>query len=213
MLQDRIPENIFIINNDMWWSKDDIGAYDYLVRTNSEFIPTILPYLTTTSVAVQAGGHCGWMIRELEKVFKTIYTFEPDPVEFLCLTLNCNSSNIHKLQACVGNEHKLVNLFRHEGQSGANYVSGQGQIPMFLIDDLALQECSFIQLDLEGFEYFGLLGAEQTILKHKPLICIERYWNTRFGVSAQTIDQFFDKINYSLVARLGESDHIYKARA
>jgi len=37
MLQDKIPENIFIINNDMWWSKDDIGAYDYLVRTNSEF--------------------------------------------------------------------------------------------------------------------------------------------------------------------------------
>jgi len=208
--ESKIPEDIFLINEDMWWSKDDVGAYDYLVNTNKDFIERIRYHLTGNTVAIQAGGHCGWMIRELNKQFDYIYTFEPNYLEFTALCMNLPYPNVFKFNACVGNERKMVDMAKHAGQSGANFVSGQGNIPILLIDDLNVDCCNFIQLDLEGYEYYALLGAKNTIEKYKPVLCIERYWNDRFNISAQTIDNLLQSWGYQLVERLGESDHIYK---
>jgi hypothetical protein len=123
--------------------------------------------------------------------------------------MNCPEPNIFKFNACIGMEHKLVEMAQHVGQSGANFVQGEGRIPMLLIDDLNLDKCDFIQLDLEGYEYYAMIGATNTIEKSKPLLCIERYWNDRFGVTNQEIDGLLNSWGYQLVIIIG-SDHIYK---
>lgn len=43
-----------------------------------------------------------------------------------------------------------------------------------LLDSLGLNKVDFIKMDIEGYEYPALVGATQTILKWKPIICIEQ---------------------------------------
>jgi FkbM family methyltransferase len=206
----KLDPNICIIE-DMWWSMDDLPAYPYLLKTNKDFISKITPHLKGTDTAVQAGGHCGWMVRELNKEFKDLYIFEPNNTMFTCLCLNLPGDNIFKFQACVGNEHKLVGMDVQPKAAGAGFINGIGRIPMLKIDDLNLEHCDFIQLDLEGFEYNALLGAENTISKFRPLLCLERYWGYRYGSTEVNFSSFLTKYGYKEVAALGESDHIYKS--
>ena len=72
----------------------------------------------------------------------------------------------------------------------------------FKIDDLELDRCDLIQLDTEGYEYFGLLGAEATISKFKPVISIEWHepWAQRYGVKFEMIQAFLDRYGYKHVA-------------
>lgn len=43
-----------------------------------------------------------------------------------------------------------------------------------MIDDLDLESCDLIQLDVEGYEHEVLTGAIKTIEKFKPTISVER---------------------------------------
>lgn len=216
----QINSNIYYIEeSNLWWSKNDIGSYDYLKKTNNNYMNIIFPHLNKTNVAIQAGGHCGWMVKEFKKYFKTIYTFEPNNLEFLCLCMNLPEENIFKIQACIGNDHQLVKMRQHPWGSGANHIEGVGNVPTLKIDDLNLYACDFIQLDLEGYEYFALLGALETIKRCKPLICIERSWYFRYGVTNEMLDNLFKSLGYIFIKKVGEeingevvgdTDYLYK---
>ena len=47
---------------------------------------------------------------------------------------------------------------------------GTGAIPVLSIDQLGLNNCDLIHLDIEGGEYDALMGAEHTIKRFGPLI-------------------------------------------
>jgi len=207
---------IHFVNNDMWWSDEDPLGYEYQKTTNSYFLKPVLPYFKGDSVAIQAGGNCGWVTRELANYFQHVYTFEPDPLSFSCICLNLPQGNVHKFQACLGNEHKLVDMVKDHGKhgTGADYVkiseTSKTKIPVILIDDLNLDACDFIQLDLEGYEYFALLGAEKTINKFKPILWIERCWHHRFGITDEMFDDLlYNKWGYSYIGKFGKHDHVY----
>jgi FkbM family methyltransferase len=212
----------YIEENDLWWTKEDPDSYDYLKHTNSDMMSKITPYLKDKKVAIQAGAHCGFVIRELKKYFETIYTFEPNSSMFLCTCLNNPESNIYKLQACLGNEHKLVNMINFaELGAGADYVEqnivegtndlilAKGKIPMLMIDDLNLNQCDLIELDIEGFEYKALLGAKLTVEKFKPLLCLEKYWGYRAGVKEGEMEKLLNDWGYKEVDKM-LPDYIYK---
>lgn len=130
-------------------------------------------------VCVQAGGYCGIFPRLFSQMFDMVYTFEPDPDNFYCLTLNCQNVNIVKNQAALGNHHEMVNVVRRiDCNRGMNVVvPNQGNaavaIPTYRIDDLNLPHCDMIMLDVEGYEKFILRGAEETIAKFRPVVVVE----------------------------------------
>jgi FkbM family methyltransferase len=207
-------ENLFLINNDLWWSKEDIQAYDYLkVRMDAE-MKLINSFLNKKRVVVQAGGHCGFIPKLLKNDFETVYTFEPNASMFLALCLNVPDNNVFKFQACVGNEHKLVGLSNWvENSSGSGFINKTGNVPILKIDDLNLNICDFLMLDTEGYEYYALLGARQTIEKFKPLLCLERCWGLRTtGLDEAIIDNLLDSWGYKEVARSWESDRLYQVK-
>lgn len=188
-MEEKINPKIIFLNNDMWWSTEDLEGYDYLQKHNSDTVEKLLPLLKGTKVAVQAGGNCGFVIRQLKQIFETIYTFEPTPSCFLALCMNIPDENVFKIQACLGSEHKLVGMAQPRKLVSANYVSGEGIIPTFKIDDLKLTDCSLIQLDIEGFEHDALMGAVETITKFHPLLCIERRWGAERGFPEGILDK------------------------
>lgn len=151
-------------------------------------------------LCIQAGGNLGFFPIHYAKRFQTVVTFEPDPVNFFCLTRNATEANIIKLQAALGNGHDWVEVeVRDADHVGQNFIKpdGKGLIPQMRIDDLQYPSCDLIQLDLEGFELFALQGAEQTIKKHRPYLSIEFGIHAeKYGTSNEQIDELLRSWNY-----------------
>jgi FkbM family methyltransferase len=168
-----------------------------------------MTHVDSPGIMVQAGGNCGQYIRQFSQRFDTVYTFEPDPLNFLCLTLNCGN-NVIKTQACLGNDKNFVNINR-KSDAGAIHVDGPGNVPTVRIDDMDLPGCDLIQLDIEGYEYFALQGAVNTIEQYHPVIMVEWYepWAQRYGVDKTTFNKFFSDRGYQEIMH-EHSDTVYK---
>tara|TARA_B000000557_G_scaffold174219_1_gene141825 strand:+ start:679 stop:1419 length:741 start_codon:yes stop_codon:yes gene_type:complete len=61
-----------------------------------------------------------------------------------------------------------------------------------IVDDLKLKTVNFIKIDIEGFEYKALLGAQKTLKKYKPIIYIELQKHSL----ARNSDSLDDLYNY-----------------
>ena len=203
----------------LYWPKHDSGGWEtaHQYPVTQDYFDNLIKIVDDSSnqhqknsensrqVMVQAGGNCGQYVKQYAKYFKTVYTFEPDPLNFVCLTLN-SPDNVVKSQSCVGNEKKFIALepFKHPSHdyhNGGIHVSGQGTLPTTIIDELDLPACDLIQLDIEGYEYFALLGAIKTIEKYHPVIVVEWFeaWAARYGVTSDMFTQFFANLGYKQV--------------
>lgn len=165
------------------WPKTDSGAWDGpSMEWTRSHRDGYLKYCKKFDVVVQAGGNCGLYPALLSNHFSRVYAFEPDPLNFHCLVNNCQSPNIFKFNAALGDTNKMLFLYNgNEGNVGCHTVSDDGEkyplkmayIPTFTIDQLALDTCDLIQLDCEGYEPNVILGALETIEKFKPVISLE----------------------------------------
>ena len=67
-----------------------------------------------------------------------------------------------------------------------------------IVNDLELQSVDFIKIDIEGFEYKALLGANETLKKYKPIIYIElqRHSLARNDDSLDDLYKFLRDLGY-----------------
>lgn len=135
----------------------------------------VFPPVKEKIVAIQAGGAMGMWAKRMAQVFDYVYTFEPNPQSFYCLSCNCPEENIIKIQAALGGIPCLVKMAYHEAPNnyGAFMAHPGGHIPTLRIDDLGLDRLDLLMLDIEGHELQALLGAKLTIEKYMPVICLE----------------------------------------
>jgi FkbM family methyltransferase len=191
-------ENI-TIKEGWYWPTKDLKCWPWL--QNEKDLPReISNHVSQKRVAIQAGGNCGFYTKQYASLFKTVYTFEPDELNFRCLVLNLEGLNVYKQQACLSDEHKLMAITSSDKNIGAYAVNTkvQGVIPTFLIDDLALDVCDLIHLDIEGWEFPALKGAINTIKKCKPAIALE--WmdhGSKFGFPQAEIESWLNNLGYS----------------
>ena len=167
-------ENQIEFREGWWWPIYDHSCWKYLTKRKQ--VPTdISAHTVNKKVVVQAGGNAGMYVKFYQDIFETVYTFEPDPINFYCLVKN-TGNNVIKFQSCIGNTRGTVELSPislKRANTGGFFVNGQGKIPVLKIDDLGLDCCDLIHLDIEGFEGHALLGAEETIKKFHPIIAVE----------------------------------------
>ncbi len=153
-------------------------------------------------VAVQAGGNCGVWPKIMGERFETVYTFEADPVNFRCLCANAPAENIFKVNAALGFQRGCVDLARDPANIGAHYVHRSGAIPVLQIDDLCLDACDLIYLDIEGFELKALHGGAETITRHRPVIVVEdKGLSSRYGSPKGEIERWLQCFGYRVAAR------------
>lgn len=131
-------------------------------------------------VVVQAGGACGIWPAYLASRFETVLTFEPDPINFRCLTRNVrDETNVIAFQAALGDRCSAIGLENppsEVGNAGTWYVKpGKvGMIPMLPLDAVtACQAVDLMCLDVEGLETLVLKGATETIENNLPVIMLE----------------------------------------
>lgn len=195
-----------------WFPAYDARCWRFTFKQTSQFQAGVRA-CKKRDVAVQAGGNVGVWPDWLGRRFTRVYTFEPDPLNFRCLALNCRGENVVKFEAALGDTRETVKVrrgdWKGEPNCGGNAISGSGPIPVLRVDDLGLGACDFLQLDIEGYEIMALRGAQNTILEHKPVVMIEdKGHSKRFGVPSGEARAFLDGLGMVLKAHVGP-DYIY----
>ena len=182
------------------WPTKDTKCWPWL-NIEKDLPATISKYSKDKTVAIQAGGNCGFYTKMYADMFDTVYTFEPDAVNFYCLVMNLgNYPSVYKQQACLGDTHKPLGLSTSKKNVGAYAVTPevQGVIPTLMIDDLGLDKCDLIHLDIEGWEFPALRGATNTLKNCHPVVALE--WmdhGAKFGFPQDDIHQWMLDHGYS----------------
>lgn len=191
---------------DGWYCPPNMNSPAAYLRRSLE-LDQHIARLAKRRVCVQAGGHIGIYPRKLSDFFEHIYTFEPDWLNFQCLTINAARPNIYAARAALGETHGGVDLLLHGKNTGGHQIAktGPGPIPMLPIDSLPVDFCDAIFLDLEGYEIPALHGAHRTIERHHPLLVVEENKHgLHRGYERGAIERLLAPWKYRVIDRIGE---------
>lgn len=153
------------------------------------------------SVAVQAGANVGVFPLYLAQRFQFVHCYEPDPTTLDDLCENVPAylyeGKIVKHDCALGERpgRAYLRYCRRDGRPGhpgTHHVdySHRAGVPVNVetIDRLGLESCGLIYLDIEGFEFAALRGAEATLEKCRPVVGIELNKNLDFmGIAASDV--------------------------
>lgn len=163
--------------NGMKWPETDVDCMS-VTFSQVQDVDAAIGFCKKRYLVVQAGGNAGVWPLYLSERFGTVITFEPDPITYQCLEENCSGKmNVFPHWAALGNKRQKVSMDYPEGlrNMGAARVfpDERGTIRMLALDDRPFPTLDLLQLDTEGTEPLIILGALDTIRRHKPVIMLE----------------------------------------
>ena len=165
------------------------------------FIPIINTYVKPGTVAIDIGAHIGTHTINMAKAVQDgmIISFEPQQKIFRELVLNLklnNISNVIPARVALGNHNGMVkiNTIGSPNNEGGSFISNVGEpVRIMKLDDLHLENVSFIKIDAENTEEAVLDGAFNTIARNKPALLIEILGNHEKAAE--------DKINQGIIRK------------
>lgn len=167
---------MYKLRDDLMVPEHDEHCYQALID-QGDSVDRVLKHVKGRSLCVQAGGNFGVWPRKLAPLFESVYTFEPDALNFACLAWNTRDfENVYRFQAALRGAAGFVGLDmteRERHNAGAYQVVKSGRIPSMCIDDFHLRSCDLIYLDIEGSEPLALFGAQNTLRRFKPVLALE----------------------------------------
>ena len=193
------------------------GGYDIVKKYIS-----IFPHKNRTFIDI--GSHIGTTVIPFLKLYKDCIAYEPHHQNYKLLSKNINHNNLsHRViinNSCIGDKTVKGNMIYHEGNNSGCYYFKESleslesldnlneTILMNKLDDdpniISRNNIDFIKIDTEGFELNVLKGAEQTILRNKPLIEVEinGLSEKHYGIKSELVYDYL----YSLGAVLFDSN-------
>jgi FkbM family methyltransferase len=140
------------------------------------------------SNTIDLGANVGIFTKVLAECSKHVYALEPEPENFRQLQENMKSfDNVSLYNMAASNmtgteilHTSLINNGMHRLYQSALCFGGQ-QIPVktIRVDDLIMEQekvnekIDLIKMDVEGFEYFVIVGMFNLIKRDKPVIISE----------------------------------------
>lgn len=188
-----------------WWHPDFVGPMDTYER-RALALMAALAECKAFECVVQAGGHVGTVVKLLASYFKRVITFEPECRNFECLVANVShAEHVYPIRGALGGWRGSVGLALHSKGSGGHQTRGKGPVPCFRVDDLELESCDALFLDVEGTELHILYGARQTIVRHAPLIVVEENKQMlSVGYNYGDVEEYLKPFGYRVEMRIGE---------
>jgi FkbM family methyltransferase len=161
------------------WEKNDVAFVVDQLRSGGTFY--------------DIGANIGWY--SLNVALKTranVICFEPQPAR-LYQNLRLNRVEPTVVEVALGSEEGSVSMTSEH--KAANFVSSTGtvRVPLTTIDHLVfesnLSPPTLIKMDVEGYEYFVLRGAQRTLKTYHPIVLCEvnGLAESRFGVPDRTL--------------------------
>lgn len=135
---------------------------------------TAVSHTRQQRLALDCGAHAGIMSLRMSRDFDRVIAFEP--VHYRLLQDNLQHlDNVKVMPVCVSDAPGAVHMNLNRTNSGGNSICADGEYSTraIAIDSLTLRDVDFIKMDLEGWEYPALIGAEQTIMQNRPVLLLE----------------------------------------
>lgn len=217
-IEQRVWVQIDALGRKWSWDPNDDCCWPVVFDWASDLndLIALLPMRPYRS-CVQAGGNFGVWPWLLAQWYSQVYTFEPDPRCFKHLVANCaDRENVVFCQGALDEERRLIQMVHLAGEHrnlGAQFItSGSGSIiPTYRIDDLNLNDCDLIYLDIEGAELPALRSGVETIVRCKPVIVVEdKGLSEKFGYKKGDIGKWLSDFGYREIGQL-HRDVVYCA--
>ena len=193
------------------WPVRDKTCWRFMTVLAPDLPHRIAKFVQRRGTVIQAGGNCGVYVAQYATLFETVYTFEPDPINFHCLQQNVRDQHVHKIQACLGEAAGQAGMNTEGKNAGGYHInSNSGPLEMLTIDSLKLDNCNLIHLDIEGYELPALQGSVETIKIHHPVIALEYKDNQakRYNYSLDQLEAFLHAMDYKFVSQV-QDDRVY----
>jgi len=166
-----------------------------------------MKHVTTWRGAVECGAHVGEWSRELAKRFERVVAFEPRPETAECLRANLAAHpNATVVQCALGQVRGQAGITTHKGPISARLIDGDS-VEQRPLDDMhgmmELPDIDYLKVHVNGMEYQVLLGAEQTISTHRPVITVViKPVQADYGATPDDIFHFMERTGYRVASRL-----------
>lgn len=171
-------------------------------------------YVKPDSIAIDLGANVGQMTVALSKLCKTVYSVEADPyfTSILHKNLAINSAwNCQVLSVAAWDKtgellpypEPDLNKFKSLGSFGIVPTSNSKRfIHSLALDDLNLENVSFIKIDVQGSDLKAMQGLTKTIKRCKPAIIFEYEptFDDYFSINISDYEDFVKSIGYVLKA-------------
>jgi len=167
---------------------------DEVFWQGQEWIDAVLNLTEKRGVFLDIGANYGFVSAIMSDYFKEVLSFELIPSTYDCLEQNVKKyNNVHPYNFGLGHQEDIVLTMRRKKTAGHSQVINDEKIikqyknntipkkkrievreaKIKTLDSLNLDSIDLIKIDVEGFEEYVLQGAENTIKKLKPAICLE----------------------------------------
>jgi len=162
--------------HDRWVPDYETKLGDPFPYQHEKFLKATALQLKRRSLALDVGAHVGLWTEQLLERFHQVIAFEPDPEKHECFTLNIDSPRAILMRVALGNKHRRVSLNQKPGTSLKTHVNlkATGEVTMHRLDDLGIVGVDFLKIDVEGYDFFVVDGAEETIRRDLPVIIVEQ---------------------------------------
>ena len=202
---------------------------DVIIRQTKKFgahtrpeLNLVLDCLKTGDTVIDVGAHIGSFAIPIKNKVEdsgsvTAIEANPETYDLLIKNINDNNVSIDAIRKGVSNDtsQKLRIKYRNYEASGsaADYLVREEKstekdtilVDLMRLDDLNLDKCDFIKIDVEGMEIDVLQSSKNTIQKYKPLIYTEYvpFYITRAGHKVSEFHQFFKELEYDYFLNIG----------
>ena len=178
-----------------------------IIKTNKfwevDLFERFLPYLQDIKDIIDCGANLGSHSLMFHKYFpkSQIYSFEPSSTNYELLLSNTKKiDHIHTFKTALSSTRGTLRMeipFSWNRGSTTVTVSKSGElVQSSLLDDFALENISFIKIDVEGHELELIKGSLNTIINNRPIIWLEdftgdtkTFLETRLGYRTISFDE------------------------
>lgn len=127
----------------------------------------------------------------------------------------CPLENVNRVINNTGGMHVFTENDIKNNIRSANLTDKKIKNKINKLDNLEIDNFDIMLVDIEGFEYDFLLGAENKIKKNKPIIIIEIWGDTKrkyenMKETQEEVINYIKSFNYTLIKNIGD-DFIFES--
>ena len=164
--------------------------------------------------AIDIGAHIGFHSLYFSELFNTVHSFEANDQNYECLKYNTKlKTNINCYNFAIGemSSHGKIIIpwdfpIKENINSGMGYIVSGDDVEIHSLDSLKLDNISFIKIDVEGYEYFVLKGAMETLKNNKILLMFELNGHeSRYNITYDDINELLQSIGYKFINKIDQN--------
>jgi FkbM family methyltransferase len=177
--------------NNWWFPINDIGPSTWSECEWGEPILNTAMFSEISKVfdskprqhAIDIGANIGYVTSWLGKRWSSVTSFEPTPVTFDCLKLNCTQPHINLHNLGISDIAGDLCFATSDAKPDQNQIItdesklrkhwGVTRVPTCCLDSFNFDTVDLIKIDVEGHEYQVVKGALETIQRCRPAVVVE----------------------------------------